>query len=56
MKKRGRPRSGDAKNEQLKVRIGYDERYMLDCLSDKTGDNCSEIMRKALKHYYFHVF
>ena len=50
---RGRPlKDGDAKRGQYRLRTSTDDDRMLDYLSENTGLNKSEIIRKAIKMFY----
>lgn len=46
----GRPTT-DPKGESLRVRINADTKNALDKISSQTGENISEIIRKAIREY-----
>lgn len=46
----GRP-TADPKGESIRVRVNTETRIKLDKISEQTGDNISELIRKALQQY-----
>ena len=44
--------SKDSRNDQYRLRLNEEERAMLDTLSVETGENRSDILRRALKAEY----
>lgn len=46
----GRPTT-DPKGESIRARVNADTRKKLDKISEQTGDNISELIRKALREY-----
>ena len=52
MRVRGRPRREDSKRGYVKFRVNGEDEYKLYELSEKTGMNKSELMRKALDNLY----
>lgn len=51
-KKRGRPEKLNKRKYELKVRLNEDEYGELLTRVNSTGDNYSDVVRKALRLYY----
>lgn len=52
IRERGRPRKENSKNVRMMIRMSSDDAYKLHIVSEKTGLNKSEIIRKALDTQY----
>lgn len=53
MTKKGRPKKEKRKSHNLKIRLDDEEMEMLLNRSNDTGETYSDVIRKALKFYYF---
>lgn len=53
MTKKGRPKKEKCKSHNLKIRLDDEEMEMLLNRSNDTGETYSDVIRKALKFYYF---
>ena len=52
-RKRGRPRKEDSRRSRIEIRFGSEDTNRLEELSYLTEESSSEIIRKALKLYYY---
>lgn len=53
VKRRGRPRKEDTKNNVFTVRLSEEDAALLMKNSFESGDSCSDYIRKAVRFYAF---
>lgn len=53
--KRGRPRTGDAKDKRIYIRVNENDEKVLEYFSQRLGISKSDVVRKALTEYYQNV-
>lgn len=49
---RGRPKKENNRKKKIDVRVNEDEFEMILYFSNETGENYSDVVRKALRTYY----
>ena len=53
--KRGRPRTGEAKDKRIYIRVNEDDEKVLEHFSQHLGISKSDVVRRALTEFYQNV-